>query len=86
LIQKPKEDSQTEQGKYELLSHMEYSELVYRLNSVTELVNVLTKYKMIDAIQVIRWQGNNITDSGGYTVCYGSDDKKKKFSYWLPAT
>jgi hypothetical protein len=57
---------------------MEYSELVYRLNSVTELVNVFTKHKiMIDAIHEIRWQGNNITDIGGYTVCYGSDDKKK---------
>jgi hypothetical protein len=57
---------------------MEYSELVYRLNSVTELVNELTKYKiMIDAIQEIRWQENNKTDIGGYTMCYGSDDEKK---------
>ena len=58
---------------------MEYSEFVHRLNSVTELVNELTKYKIMkDAIQEIRWQGNNITDIGGYTMCYGSDDTKKK--------
>jgi hypothetical protein len=57
---------------------MEYSELVYRLNSFTELVNELTKYKiMICVIQEIRWQGNNITDIGGYTLCYGSDDENK---------
>jgi hypothetical protein len=70
--------TQAEQGKYELLSHIEYSELVYRLNSVTELVNELTKYKiMIDAIQETRWQGNNVTDIGGCTMCYSSDDEKK---------
>ena len=34
---------------------------------------------MIDAIQEIRWQGNNITDIVGYTMCYGSDDKKNNF-------
>lgn len=32
---------------------------------------------MIDAIQEIRWQENKITDIGGYTMCYGSDDEKK---------
>jgi len=59
---------------------MEYSELVYRLNSVTELVNELMKYKiMIDAIQEIRWQGKNTADTGRYTTCYGSDDKKNYF-------
>jgi len=57
---------------------MEYSELVYRLNSVTELVNELMKYKItIDAVQELRWQGNNVTDTGGYTMRYGSDDEKK---------
>jgi hypothetical protein len=43
---------------------------LFRLNSVTELVNELVKYKiMIDTIREIRWQGNNITDIGGYTMC-----------------